>query len=81
VKFNVNPSTLEDEHCMLGCTNPATKCHIPDNLDPQKPHCGNPGSRGSLSIRAAAIPEILTKIKYQYGSLVRRHAHYLKEYE
>jgi hypothetical protein len=81
MQVSVNPSTLEDEHCMLGCTNPTTNCHIPDNLDPQKPHCGNPGSRGSSSIRAAAVPEILTKIKYLYESFVRRHAHCLKEYE
>jgi hypothetical protein len=66
---------------MLGYANPATKCHIPDNLDSQKPHCGNPGSRGSLSIRVAAIPEILTKIKYLNESFVRRQAHCLKEYE
>lgn len=70
MKFKVNPPTLEDERCMLGCTNPATKCHIPDNLDPQKPHCRNPESRGSLSIRAAAVPEILTKIKYLNESFV-----------
>jgi hypothetical protein len=81
MKFDVNPSTLEDEHCTLGCTNPATKCHVPDNLDPQKPGCGNPGSRGSLSIRAAAVPEILTKIKYLNESFVRRHAHCLRECE
>jgi hypothetical protein len=64
MKFNVSSPNLEDEFCMLVCTNPATKFHIPDNLDPQKPHCGYPGSRGNLSIRAAAVPEILTKIKY-----------------
>jgi len=62
---------------MLEYANPATKYYIPDNLDPQKPHCGNPGSKGSLSIRAAAIPEILTKIKYLNESFVSRHAHCL----